>query len=259
MKRMVNWKLNTCKTVTLFLLLCVGSVNAQTRKPYTPPTIPRDTSTFLFFKDLTAGPYFTGGFSQQNQNLPPEWHSSQRFAYSIGALFDGTITNWLGMGLSLLYDSRDAYLGNPGDSDNIDLNIGYISVQPSIRIFWLMVGLAFEIPMSGSATEIVNGYQHPDQPVQNYSSNMNVETSDLATVTELRGTLSIPILKTESGVVHAVVCGSYPLGKFVSSTTSIDTTIDARGYKHFSDKFAPGQGPLPSIQAGITFQFDILH
>ena len=234
----------------LVLLISIGSNASAQRKPYIPPVMPKDTSTFLIFRDITAGPYFTGGVSRQNEDIPQGWHSNPRFAYTIGAIGDFTINKWLGFTLSLLYDTRDLYLATMGgDSNSIDMNLGYISIQPSVRIFWLLIGLAFDFPTSASATEMIARFT--DQGITTpYQQNLNVATSDLRMLTELRATLSVPIYKAESGEVHLIISGNYPLSKTVRGTSSFDTT----GY--FSQV---GQGPLPTVQAGITYQFDLLH
>jgi hypothetical protein len=258
--KLINLK-NRCRSLPLkgsrFRLLLFLAVfisitsNAFAQsKPYTLPTVPKDTSTFLIFKDITAGPYFTGGISRQNEDVPEGWHSNPRFAYTIGAIGDFTINKWLGFTLGLLYDTRDLYQATtPGDSNSIDMSLGYISLQPSVRIFWLLIGLAFDFPTSASATEMIAHFT--DQGITSpYQQNLNVATSDLHTLTELHATLSVPIYQAESGEVHLVVSGNYPLSKTVHGTSSFDTT----GY--FS---RVGQGPLPTVQAGITYQFDLLH
>ncbi len=239
------------KPFAILLLLCTlcTPLFAQ-RKIYTPPALKKDTSTFWIFNDVTIGPYFTGGYSRQNQGAPEGWHSASRFAFVFGATADFSISPWLGFDLGLFYDSRDLYLGtNSGDTDNIDLNIGYIAIQPSIRIGWLLVGLAFDLPMAGGAEEVVSQFTHLGHTAP-YHQNLNAATSDLSTLTELRGTISIPILQGESGIVHAVISANWPLAHAVQGTSSFDTT------GHFS---AMGRGPLPTVEAGISYQFDILH
>lgn len=240
--------------IAIFLLTSIAS--AQPRV-YVPAKLTRDTSTFWGFKEMTLGPYFTAGYARQNEKLPDSWHSSPRFAFTFGGIIDGTINRWLGVTLTALYDSRDMYLATAGDTDNIDLNVGYITLQPSVRIFWLLIGLAFDIPMSGSAVENVATFQNPRWPVkpEPYSGNLNVDSGDLSTLTELRASISIPILQAESGMLHLIVSGSYPLSRTVTGTTSFDTT-STPGNGHFS---RVGAGPLPTVQAGLTYQFDILH
>jgi hypothetical protein len=248
-----------------FLLLHPMIIQAQLSKGYVPAVRPRDTSMFLIFKDVTFGPFFTGGFSRQNENLPETptgvpWGSAQEFAYTIGGTIDFSINPWIGFDFSALYDSRDLYLENPGSSDNIDLSLGYIAFQPSVRILWLLIGLAFDLPMSGSATENVAAFQHrdangnPDAPVAPYKNNVNVPTSDLQSLTEIRAAFSVPILEGDNAELHLIVSGSYPLSKTLSGTSpAFDTT------GHFSGRAAPGQGPLPTVEAGISYQFDLLH
>ena len=252
------------------LLLIPLHAGAQTRTPGAAAAQPK-TTPFWIFQDVTIGPYFTAGVSRQNENLPEAstitpWHSSARFAYMIGGMLDFSINPWIGFDFSALYDSRDLYLANSGDSDNIDLSLGYVAFQPSIRIFWLLVGLAFDLPMSGSATMNIAAYQHydkdgkPDVPVTAYTNNLNVATSDLSSLTEVRASLSIPILQEEDAELHLIVSGSYPLANALSGTKpSFDTTYDASGIGHFSGPSAPGQGPLPTVEAGLSYQFDLLH
>jgi hypothetical protein len=241
-------------SLPIAMLLVASYASAQPRI-YVPPKVTPDTSTFYGLKDITIGPYFTAGYSRQTQKLPDGWHSNPLFAYTFGGTIDATINSWLGVTLSALYDSRDLYLATSGDADNIDLNIGYIAIQPSVRIFWLLIGLAFDLPMNGSAVEHVATFQNPRWRVNPapYSGNLNADTGDLSTLTELRATLSIPILQVESGVLHLVVSGNFPLGQAVTGTTSFDTT------GHFSGIRAPGQGPLPTVEAGLSYQFDLLH
>ncbi len=259
--------------ITLFSLVILFSflstTHAQVRRTFIMPTQPKDTSKFLIFKDVTAGPYFTGGISRQNENLPAYWQSLSRFAYTIGATVDFFYSNWLGIDFSVLYDSRDLYLDTTGA--NIDLSTGYLAFQPSIRIFWLLLGFSFDLPMSGSATENLASYQRlsGDQPnTHNYSENINVQTGDLQTLTEIRATLSIPIIETDNAYLHLLVSGSYPLTKTLTGTNSFDTTgytpTSGIGTKtnpgaRFSGASQPGKGPLPTIQAGISYQFDLIH
>jgi hypothetical protein len=241
------------RLLPIAMLLVASYATAQPRI-YVPSKMSPDTSTFWGFKDITIGPYFTAGYSRQTQKLPDGWHSNPLFAFTFGGTIDATINSWLGVTLSALYDSRDLYLATSGDADNIDLNIGYIAIQPSVRIFWLLIGLAFDIPMNGSAVEHVASFANPrTQTTAPYAGNLNADTGDLSTLTELRATLSIPILQAESGVLHLIVSGNYPLGQTLSGTTSFDTT------GHFSGIRAPGQGPLPTVEVGLTYQFDILH
>ena len=261
-----------------FVMSCSLSAGAwaQLRQPFIIPAAPKDTSMFWIFKDVTAGPYFTAGISRQNENLPEPfpgaasgvqipWHSEQRFAYVLGGTIDFFYSQWLGLDLSMLYDARDLYLGDAADCDNIDLSLGYLSIQPSIRIFWLLLGFSFDIPMSGSAVENLAIYSRTDHPVSNYSANVNMQTSDLLPLTELRATLSIPILETDNAYLHLIVSGSYPLSKTIAGTTSFDTTgytptsgITSQ-YGRFSGPAQAGKGPLPTIQAGISYQFDLIH
>src|SRR5438093_12216042 len=65
-----------------FAFLLFAAANGYAQRPYVPVIPPKDTSTFLIFKDVTAGPYFTGGISRQNEKLPGiagdsdrTWHS----------------------------------------------------------------------------------------------------------------------------------------------------------------------------------------
>lgn len=257
-------------TFFLTLLFLLASfpllAHAQLRKPYVPAARAKDTSMFWIFKNVTAGPYFMAGVSRQNENIPQPagiaWHSSPRFSYGIGGMIDFSINPWVGFDFSALYDSRDLYLASPGDSDNIDLSLGYIAFQPSIRIFWLLIGLAFDLPMSGSATENLAVYQRADQPnTHNYSENLNVQTSDLQPLTEVRATLSVPIIQGDDAMLHLIVTGSYPLAKTLHGTApTFDTTsVLPTTVGRFSGPSAPGQGPLPIIEAGLSYQFDLLH
>ncbi len=255
---MTNYELR----IALFALALSCSLStgasAQLRKPYVPPTLPKDTSMFWIFKDVTAGPYFTGGVSRQNEDLPAAWNSSPRFAFAFGGTIDFFYSQWFGIDFTALYDSRDLYVDTAGE--NIDVSLGYLAFQPSIRIFWLLIGIAFDIPMSGSATENLAMYSHPDQQnTHSYSENLNVQTSDIQPLTELRATLSVPILQGDDAYLHLVISGSYPLTKTIRGTSSFDTTGVNAAPGYFSGASAPGKGPLPTIEAGISYDFDLLH
>lgn len=220
---------------------------------FVPPKAVKDTSTFWIFKDITLGPYFSAGYSRQNEKLPDEWHSSPRFAWQFGGTMDFTINPWFGFVFSALYDSRDMYLATSSEDTSIDMNLGYVAIEPSIRIFWLLIGLTFDVAMSGSADEAVAQLKNPWTGVTApYSANLSAETRDLATLVELRGTVSLPILESESGILHLIVSGSYPLGHSVTGVGSFDTTAT-----HVFSGI--GRGPLPTVEAGLTYQFDILH
>jgi hypothetical protein len=231
--------------LTLFLFCAPFSVLAQS-KVYAPPKIARDTSTFWMFKDITVGPYFTAGLARQNGDIPSGWRSDQTFAYTFGGTVDGSINRWLGLNLTLLYDSRNLYFASDGDSNSIDLNVNYIALQPSIRIAWFLMGLAIDIPMSGSATETVT---YLPKTKSKYESNLNVDTKDLSMLMELRGTAAIPMLQLESGMLHFIFSANYPLTKTLAGS-SFDTT----GVFHNL-----GTGKLPTVEAGLSYQFDILH
>jgi hypothetical protein len=270
-----------CPRSLIVIAFLVLSSRSYAQRTYIPVIPPKDTSMFLFFKDVTAGPYFTGGITRQNTSLPGNetdpWHSESGFSYSLGAELELSVNEWVGLAFTALYDARDIYLANRGDNDNLDFSVGYLSFQPAVRLAWLLVGLAFEMPMAGNATQNVASYYHSDQPVvgapptaQKYAANLDVDTKDLATITELRATLQIPILQSENGMINLIISGSYPLSAALSTKTpAFDTTGQNHGaitpdeghvvFSHFSNNFAPAQGPLPSIQAGITYQFDILH
>lgn len=253
--------------IILFSFFDVAS--AQLRKTFILPAAPKDTSTFWIFKDVSAGPYFTAGIARQNENLPDGWQSLPRFSYAIGGTIDFFYNQWLGLDFSALYDSRDLYTDSTGES--IDVNLGYLSFQPSIRFFWLLLGFSFDIPMSGSAIETLSSYYRPsgDQPKTNsYNENVNVPTGDLQGLTEVRATISIPILETDDAYLHFLVSGSYPLSKTIKSTAGYDTTgytvtsgigTAANPGGRFSNNSQTGKGPLPTIQAGISYQFDLIH
>jgi hypothetical protein len=126
--------------------------------------------------------------------------------------------------------------------------------------------------MAGNATQSVADYHHTGQTSpQKYAANLDVETKDLVTITELRATLQIPILQSENGMIHLLISGAFPLSKALKTATpAFDTTGRDFGFDstftkdpavayHFSGPHAPAQGPLPSLQVGITYQFDILH
>ncbi|HET6401062.1 MAG TPA: hypothetical protein VFH95_06640 [Candidatus Kapabacteria bacterium] len=272
--RITNWRIDHSEledrsfrnsfVLILGLIACPLLAHAQWRKAYVPATLGKDTTKFWIFQNVTMGPYFTGGISRQNEDMPDAssgqpWHSAPRFAYRIGGTIDFSISEWIGFDFTALYDTRELYLASPGDSDNIDIGLGYLAFQPSIRIYWLLLGLAFDLPMSGSATENVTAYQQHGQPT--YNQNVNVPTSDLSPLTELRATLSVPVVKGDNAELYVVLSGSYPLTKTLnSSTPSFDTTgITRTSGGHFSGPFAPGQGPLPTVEAGISYQFDLLH
>ncbi len=242
----------------LVLIVCPLLAHAQWRKPYVAPTFGKDTTKFWIFQDVTMGPYFTAGASRQNENLPASpggtpWQSAPRFAYMIGGTFKFSFSPAIGLDLTALYDTRELYISSPGDSDNIDIGLGYLAFVPSIRIYWLLLGLAFDLPMSGNATENVTAYQQHGQPT--YNQNVNVPTSDLSPLTEVRATLTVPAVQADNAELFVVLSGSYPLAKTLrGATPSFDTTGG-----HFSGPFAPGQGPLPTVQLGLTYQFDLLH
>jgi hypothetical protein len=263
-----------CKLrIVLFsaIILCslFDVASAQLRRTFILPAAPKDTSTFWIFKDVTAGPYFTAGIARQNEDLPEDWSSIPKFSYTIGATIDFFYSQWLGLDFSALYDARALYADTTGES--INMSMGYLSFQPSIRIFWLLLGFSFDIPMSGSAIETLTSYTRPsgDQPsTHNYNENLNVPTGDLNTLTEIRATLSIPILETDDAYLHFIVSGSYPLTKTIASTGGFDTTgytptsgigTAANPGGRFSNGSQPGKGPLPTIQAGISYQFDLIH
>jgi len=269
MKRAAAFKSIMIKFRTVVFALAItcsfaAGAAAQIRKPFIIPAAPKDTTMFWIFKDVTAGPYFIAGISRQNENLPDAWHSLSRFAYTFGGTIDFYYSEWFGIDFSALYDTRDLYLADTTD-DNIDVSLGYLTLQPSIRIFWLLLGLSFDIPMSGSATENLASYHRNDQPNTNsYSANLNVQGSDLLSLAELRATLSVPILETDNAYLHFIVSGSYPLSKTLGGTSSFDTTGTTvtnpnNGIGRFSGPATPGKGPLPSIQAGISYQFDLIH
>jgi len=235
---------------TSYFILSPTSAYSQ-KRPYVPAIAPKDTSTFLIFKDVTVGPYFTAGYARQNEDIPEGWHCNSRFAWMLGVTSDFSISPWFGFDLGVLYDTRDLYLAtNAGDSDNIDLSIGYLVIQPAIRIAWLLLGLAFDIPTSGSADEAIALYAHPDAPIQPYHQNLNIGTGDLNTLLELRAALSVPIFAAESGTLHLIASANWPLTKTLLSGTSFDTT------SHFH---VAGNGPLPAFEVGVSYQFDVLH
>ena len=143
--RYPNYKLRIVVISFAILFSLFDVASAQLRKTFTLPAEPKDTSTFWIFKDVTAGPYFTGGIARQNENLPNDWQSLPRFSYAIGATVDFFYNQWLGFDFSALYDSRDLYTDTAGES--IDVSLGYLSFQPSIRLFWLLIGFSFDIPL----------------------------------------------------------------------------------------------------------------
>ena len=234
---------------TSLLILSPDPVIGQQR-PYVPAVAPKDTSTFWIFKDVTVGPYFTGGYARQNEDIPTFWHSAPRFSYMFGVNSDFSISKWLGFDLGVIYDTRDLYLAtNGGDSSSIDLNIGYIAIQPAIRIAWLLLGLAFNIPTSGSADESIAQFTHLAHTGP-YRQNLNVATSDMNTILELRAALAIPVFHAESGTVCAIASVNWPMTKTFLRATSFDTT------SHFQNA---GNGPVPAFEAGISYEFDLLH
>src|SRR5437016_4156782 len=104
----------------LFVVLVLSST-AQDRscygqqRPYVPIIPPKDTSMFWIFKDVSAGPYFTGGISRQNEKLPVEkvagdslapWRADSRFAFAVGGSINFSINSWIGLAFTALYDSR---------------------------------------------------------------------------------------------------------------------------------------------------------
>ncbi len=262
-------RIGIISVVILFSLFDVAS--AQLRRTFILPAAPKDTSTFWIFKDVTAGPLFTAGIARQNEDLPDNWSSQSRFSYTIGATIDFFYSQWLGFDFSALYDARSLYADTAGES--LNMSLGYLSFQPSIRIFWLLLGFSFDIPMSGSAIETLASYTRPsgDQPsTHNYNENLNVPTGDLNTITEIRATISIPILETDDAYLHFIVSGSYPLTKTIASTAGFDSTgytptsgIGTAGPPQTPGRFSGssqlGKGPLPTIQAGISYQFDLIH
>jgi hypothetical protein len=262
------------RTILLSVVILVSLfdvASAQLRRTFILPPAPKDTSTFWIFKDVTAGPYFTAGIARQNEELPDDWSSLPKFSYAIGATIDFFYSQWLGVDFSALYDARALYADTAGES--INMSLGYLSLQPSIRIFWLLLGFSFDIPMSGSAIETLSSYTRPsgDQPsTHSYNENLNIPVSDIHTLAEIRATISIPILETDDAYVHFIVSGSYPLTKTISTTAGFDSTgytptsgIGTAGPPQTPGRFSgpsqPGKGPLPTIQAGISYQFDLIH
>ncbi len=248
-----------------FLVSSLLSTKASAQQPnkFVPPPLPVDTSKLWIFKDVTVGPYFSGGFSEQNANLPTNWKTLPRFAFNVGGTVDFYYSQWLGLDFSMIYDSRDFYLDTA--SANIDVNLGYLVIEPSVRLLWLLLGISLDFPLSGSAIEKLDNYHRADNPkINSYDENLNIQTSDLQTFAELRATLSVPIFENASANLHFLVTGGYPLSKTIAGTSSFDTTGHTKtsgitGIGRFSGSSQPGNGPLPTVQAGLSYQFDALH
>jgi hypothetical protein len=231
--------------VVLFALFWGSNLLAQTT-PRVYHARPADSSTFLGFHEATAGPFFTGGVSRMNENIPTGWHTDPAFAYTFGGLLALELNEWVGFQFGLAYDARGLYMAKDSGGVTADMGVQYLSILPSIRLFWLVVGLAFNLPMSGSATVNIDNYSNG----QAYTENRNIANSDIQSGMDLRGGLSIPVYRAESGVLHILVTGSFPMSKVLSNTTSFDTTTN-HVFKGL------GEGPLPAVRAGISYQFDL--
>lgn len=248
MKKALSVLIALC-TITLYV---IPDLSAQSLKK--PMDVKPDTTQFLGFYKATAGPFFTGGISTMNENVTPGWHSDPSFAYSFGGVVALDL-NWLiGIQLGVAYDARELYNATSNDSAIADIGVQYLSIQPSIRIFWLIVGLAFDLPMSGAATISAKDFNSPGT----YEENRNVENRDINGGMEIRGGLSIPVYKAESGELHVLLTGSYPLKPVLSGTTSFDTVGGAVPKPNLNKVFSDvGKGPVPTFQAGISYQFDL--
>jgi hypothetical protein len=189
-----------------------------------------------------------------NEKVPEGWTSNPAFAYTFGGLIALDFNEMLGIQLGLAYDARGLLLSTNSDTATADIGVQYISVQPSIRIFWLLVGLAFQLPMSGAITASIDNFNG----VEHYEENRNIDNPDIAGGMDLRAGLTIPVYKSESGELHVLVNGSFPMSQVLNGTTSFDSVAGANPKPNLNRVFSGvGRGPLPTVEAGISYQFDL--
>ncbi len=259
MKRLVMMMLIALSIIS-YLGMNESSALAQPRA-YTPPAIVRDTASFLIFNAVTIGPWVTGGVSQMRDKLPDDsWKSETRLAYTFGLTSYFSVSKLLGFTLGLEFDTRDHY-AHQGDSVSALYELSYIDIQPSLRLFWLIVGLSIDLPTSGQVTEKIDVFDHLGLR-GSYSQNRDITGSEIAGLTELHAALDVPVVTTASGDFHLVASARYPLGKLLNSAEAHDSTGRFGGVEKgggVTGRQNLGQGSLLTLQAGFTFQFDLLH
>jgi hypothetical protein len=239
------------KTIILLVFMLAGA-GASAQSYYTNSSA--DSNRFLGFYEASAGPFFTGGVSQMSQNVESGWHTDPAFAYTFGGVLALELNELVGVQFAIAYDSRELYSARDNDSVVNDVGVQYLSIQPSLRVYWLTIGLAFNMPMSGASTVTIKKFNADGD----YTENRNIANSDIASTTDIHGGLSIPVYRGESGTLHLLLSASYPLAKVLSGNSSFDAVGGSEPKPDLKPAVGTvGDGPLPAIEAGVSYQFDL--
>ncbi len=225
MKRL-SWGLTLA---ALFVTLGLSIVHAQ------------DTASSPFgAKRLTIGPEFLGGGSVYAGDVPNGLKTDARFSFNAGILGYLNMTPSFAFALGIVYDSRGMNFHNQNDATQLEnTTLNYLSFQPGIKFKDFTLGLGIGIPMSASI----------DRQITGFSATPDIATTLLSTLLELRIGGTVPIMEGESGDLRFIINGSYPLSKVYQSSggityLSIPTSKD---------------GPVPTVQAGLSYQFGVSH
>ncbi len=187
---------------------------------------------------ITVGPEFLAGGSVYAGTVPKSLKTDARFSFNFGALGYYNSTESFALMLGLVYDSRGMNFHQQDDANHFENStFNYLSFQPGVKFKDFTLGLGLGIPLGGSI----------DEHTGVATGTTDISASRMATMVELRLGGSVPILESELGDLRFIINGSYPLTKTFSSSLGFT----------FNGNPQSQDGPIPTLQAGLSFQFGV--
>ena len=185
------------------------------------------------WKDLLLGPMFTAGASVNAGPVADGWKTGAKFAYTGGVMLTFPWSPQIALDATVGFESRGVNFHPQNvDTGGFDFTFGYLVIRPEFRLSGFVIGLGLGLPMSANTQ--VSGVPLSGGPT----------TSDMAFLVEGRIGGDIPIVTGDNGQLHLLIGAAYPFTNLLSS-------------KSFSDDKTKNNGPIASLQMGLTYLFDL--
>ncbi len=178
------------------------------------------------WKDIKLGPFVVAG---ECLNMGTVSTTSPGFSYTAGAIAEFPITRKVSFNVALAYDAMSVYF------DDIGYHLNYVAIRPEFLYNQIAIGVDIGVPASSSATGTSG-------------SSINVETSSMNTLFEIRLGGYIPLSKSPTGVLDLTAEGTYALTNIARSGMSGTTMTSSSSVNN---------GPLATGEIGIQYLFDL--
>ena len=188
-----------------------------------------------FSRDILVGPFVTGGVAMNAGTLLDGWTASPGFSFSAGGYGIVPVSEDMAITLGLAYDSRAFTEKLDSIKLEVSRSVRYLAIRPGFKFKSFQLAFGIGLPMGGSESTNDAGISP--------NSTFDVNSSDMAVLTEIRAGFGFPLMKSDNNELRLLVEGSYGFSKIAKN----------------SDANTKNDGPLATAQVGVAYLFDVSH